>query len=137
MSIFSAINTSSTGLSTFRSWLDVISNNIANVSTATSTSGPAFQASYLKVQSIAPGDDGIGQGVESVSLPQSSAEGRMTYSPTNPLADKNGYIRMPDIDMAEQMTNLIMAQRGFQANASVVTRAKDVYQAAINIGKSS
>jgi flagellar basal-body rod protein FlgC len=135
MSIFSAINISQTGLSTMRSWLDVVSNNIANVNTARSTSGPAFQASYLNVQSIAGGSDGIGQGVESTSLPQGSAIGRVTYSPDNPLADKDGYVRMPDVDMSEQMGNLIMAQRGFQANAGVVTRAKDVYQAAINIGK--
>ncbi len=42
---------------------------------------------------------------------------------------------MPDIDMGEQMGNLIMAQRSFQANAAVVDRARDVYEAAINIGK--
>jgi flagellar basal-body rod protein FlgC len=42
---------------------------------------------------------------------------------------------MPDIDMAEQMGNLIMAQRAFQANAAVVDRARDTYLDAINIGK--
>jgi flagellar basal-body rod protein FlgC len=147
MSIFSAINTSTTGMDTFRSWLDVISNNIANISTARPTSGPAFQASYLQVQAIPGGtaegapptgndvEDNIGQGVESVSLPSSSATGRLTYSPQNPEADSKGYVRMPDIDMNEQMGDLIMAQRGFQANAGVVTRAKDVYAAAIGIGK--
>lgn len=135
MSIFSAINTSGSGLSTMRSWLDVISNNIANVNTVKPTSGPAFQASYLEVSEIADKGTGTGGGVEVADVRKSSAQGRLTYQPDNPLADAKGYVRLPDIDMGEQMGNLIMAQRGFQANAAVVDRARDVYEAAINIGK--
>lgn len=135
MTLFSAINASGTGLTTYRTWIDVLANNVANVNTARPTSGPAFQASYVEAQEIAGGPDGIGQGVEITSLPQGSAEGVLTYQPDNPLADENGYVRLPDIDMAEQMGNLIMAQRGFQANASVIERAKDTYLQAINIGK--
>lgn len=135
MSIFSAINTSGTGLSTMRSWLDVLANNIANVNTVKPTSGPAFQASYLEVSEIADDGTGTGGGVEVSDLRKSDPAGRLTYLPSSPLADANGYVRMPDIDMGEQMGNLIMAQRGFQANAAVVDRARDVYEAAINIGK--
>jgi flagellar basal-body rod protein FlgC len=139
MAIFSAMNTAGSGLATMRSWLDVLGNNIANINTVEPTSGKAFQASYLQVQEIA-GQDGsngldIGQGVEAVATPKTSAEGRLTYSPTNPLADKDGYVRMPDEDLSDQMGNLIMAQRAFQANAAVIDRAKDTYQAAIQIGK--
>ncbi|HEX2903045.1 MAG TPA: flagellar basal body rod protein FlgC [Jatrophihabitans sp.] len=139
MSIFSAMNTSGTGLSTMRSWLDVLANNIANVNTATPTSQNAFQASYVQVSEIngpgTAGTDGAGSGVEVAGLLKSSAQGRLTYQPDNPLADAKGYVRMPDIDMGEQMGNLIMAQRGFQANAAVIDRARTVYEAAINIGK--
>ena len=135
MSIFSAINTSGTGLSTMRSWLDVLANNIANVNTVKPTSGPAFQASYLEVSDIADDGTGTGGGVEVTDLRKSDPAGRLTYLPSSPLADAKGYVRLPDIDMGEQMGNLIMAQRGFQANAAVVDRARDVYEAAINIGK--
>jgi flagellar basal body rod protein FlgC len=47
----------------------------------------------------------------------------------------NGYVRLPDIDLGTQMADLIMAQRGYQANAAVVDRAKDSYQAALEIGR--
>ena len=143
MSIFGAMNASGTGMSTMRSWLDVLANNIANVNTVRPTSGKAFQASYVEVAEIAgnkadgpvsPGDS-AGKGVEVTTLRQGSAEGRLTYQPDNPLADKKGYVRLPDIDLGEQMGNLIMAQRGFQANAAVIDRARTVYEAAINIGK--
>ena len=46
-----------------------------------------------------------------------------------------GYVRMPDIDLGTQMADLIMAQRGYQANAAVVDRAKTAYEAALQIGK--
>ena len=58
------------------------------------------------------------------------------YDPTNAVADKDGYVRMPDIDLGEQMSTLIMAQRGYQANAAVVDRAKTSYEAALQIGRS-
>jgi flagellar basal-body rod protein FlgC len=57
------------------------------------------------------------------------------HQPDHPLADADGNVRYPDIDMASQMGQLIMAQRGYQANAAVVDRAKETYQAAIQIGR--
>jgi flagellar basal-body rod protein FlgC len=59
------------------------------------------------------------------------------YQPDSPLADAKGYIRMPDIDMASQMSQLIMAQRGFQAQSEVLRNAQDVYSSALSIGKQS
>jgi flagellar basal-body rod protein FlgC len=135
MSIFSAISTSGTGLSTFRTWIDVIANNMANINTIKPTSGAAFQAQFVQAQEQPAGADGVGAGVGVTALPLSSAQGRLTYQPTNPLADAKGYVRLPDIDMGEQMGNLIMAQRAFQANAAVVDRARETYLDAINIGK--
>ena len=44
---------------------------------------------------------------------------------------------MPDIDLGEQMSELIMAQRGFEANSNVVDRAKTMYQSALQIGRNS
>ena len=141
MSIFSAISTSGTGLSTFRTWIDVIANNMANINTIKPTSGAAFQAQYVQAQDIpaqaGPGGsaDGVGGGVSITALPLSSPQGRLTYQPDNPLADAQGNVLLPDIDMGEQMGNLIMAQRAFQANAAVVDRARETYLDAINIGK--
>jgi flagellar basal-body rod protein FlgC len=135
VSIFSAITTSGTGLSTFRTWIDVIANNMANINTVKPTSGAAFQAQYVQAQDIAGQSGGAGGGVSITALPLSSPQGRLTYQPDNPLADAQGNVLLPDIDMGEQMGNLIMAQRAFQANAAVVDRARETYLDAINIGK--
>ena len=97
---------------------------------ASRTNEEAFRARYVVAQEAADGN-----GVQVGGTALGSAEGRLVHEPTNPLADENGYVRYPDIDLGSQMGQLIMAQRGYQANLSVVDRARESYQAAIQIGR--
>jgi flagellar basal-body rod protein FlgC len=133
--VFDAMNSAGSGMSTYQTWLDAIADNISNVNTISPTSGNAFQAEYVQAQANPTGDGAVGGGVQVTGIAHSSAAGRLTYDPENPQADATGYVRLPDIDMGEQMGNLIMAQRAFQANASVVDRAQQTYQYAVDIGK--
>ncbi|RZU65543.1 flagellar basal-body rod protein FlgC [Microterricola gilva] len=126
---FDAIGIAGSAMTVHRKWLDAISDNIANINTATSTDGAAFQERFVLAQA---GEDG---GVFVAGTEQGDAEGRMVYEPEHPLADANGYVRYPNIDLGAQMSSLIMAQRGYQANAAVVDRAKESYQAALQIGR--
>ncbi|WP_163541801.1 flagellar basal body rod protein FlgC [Occultella kanbiaonis] len=126
---FDAIGVAGTGLTVHRKWLDAISDNIANVNTVTSTDGEAFRARYVLANA---GEDG---GVYVQGAAYGDAEGRLVHEPDHPLADADGYVRYPDIDMAAQMSQLILAQRGYQASAAVVDRAKDTYTAALQIGR--
>ncbi|MBX3099302.1 MAG: flagellar basal body rod protein FlgC [Salinibacterium sp.] len=126
-----AIAIAGTALTVHRKWLDAISDNIANVNTVRATNEQAFQARYI----IAKAGEGT-TGVYVEAAAESKSEGRLVYEPNHPLADAEGYVRYPDIDLGQQMGNLIMAQRGYEANAAVVDRAKSTYEAAIQIGKS-
>ena len=132
MPIFDSIGIAATGATTYRKWLDAVSDNISNMNDAVSPSAAAFQARYVVAQ---PASDGNGVQVGGIAL--GSAEGRLVYEPDNPLADGKGYVRYPDIDLSDQMGQLIMAQRGYQANLSVVDRAKDAYQAALQLGRNA
>ncbi|HEV7848756.1 MAG TPA: flagellar basal body rod C-terminal domain-containing protein [Mycetocola sp.] len=127
---FDAIGIAGTALTVHRKWLDAVSDNLANANTVTSTDGDAFQARYV----LAQAGEGT-SGVHVAGAAYGDPEGRMVHQPDHPLADADGYVRYPDIDMASQMGQLIMAQRGYQANAAVVDRAKETYQAAIQIGR--
>jgi flagellar basal-body rod protein FlgC len=129
MSIFEAIGIAGSGADVYRKWLDAVSDNIANLNTVEPTSQKAFQARYV-IASAMPGG-----GAQVTGAAFGSATGRLVYDPTNPLADKKGYVRYPDIDLSSQMTQLIMAQRGYQANLAVVDRAKDSYNAALQLGR--
>lgn len=133
--MYDAISTAGTGINVMQTWIDTLGNNIANINDVSPTSGPAFQATFVQAQALQTGADGVGGGVRVTALPQGSAAGRLTYDPQNPIADAQGYVRRPDIDLSQQMGDLIMAQRAYQANATVVNRAKDVYESGIAIGK--
>ncbi|MEV6344517.1 flagellar basal body rod C-terminal domain-containing protein [Actinoplanes sp. NPDC051851] len=130
MSIFNAIGVAGTGVTVYRKWLDAVSDNIANMNTTSRTSENAFQARYVEAREAQDGN-----GAEVAGVQFGSAEGILTYAPDDPLADAQGYVRKPDIDMGSQMAQMMMAQRSYQANLSVVDRARDAYSAAINLGK--
>ena len=133
MTIFSALGVAGTGMVTSRKWLDAISDNLANINDVSRTSDKAYQARYIEAKPLAYGADPGGVQVSGVLL--GSAAGRTVYMPDHPLADKDGYVRTPDIDMASQMTQLIMAQRGYQANVAALDRAKAAYETALAFGK--
>ena len=133
--MFNCIDTSGSGLNTYQTWIDAIANNIANVNTTEPMTGNAFQAEFIQAQAAPTGANGVGTGVEVTGIRGSSPKGIVTYDPSDPNADATGYVRRPDMDMSEQMGNLIMAQRAYQANASVVDRSTSMYESAIDIGK--
>jgi flagellar basal-body rod protein FlgC len=135
---FGAIGIAGTGLTVYRKWLDAVSDNITNMNNASPTSGDAFQARYVLAQAQTDGQTGQGAGVAvGGAVLSGSREGRVVYEPNNPLADGNGMVRYPDIDLGSQMTQMIMAQRGYQANLAVVDRARNAYEAALQLGRNS
>ena len=116
--------------------MSALADNIANINTVKPMSQTAYQEKFVVAQErqTLPGEAiGVGGGVEPVAVELGDGTGNVTYDPTNPLADKQGLVRRPSEDLADQMTNLVIAQRGYQLNLSVVSRAKDSYQQALNI----
>ena len=133
MGVFDTLGISGSGLLAHRKWLDAVSDNIANINTTSRTNENAFQERFINAQAV---DYGSGSGgVRVAGTEFGSGEGRLVFEPDNPLADKDGYVKYPDIDLGEQMTQLLMAQRGYQANLAVVERATSAYQAALQLGK--
>jgi flagellar basal-body rod protein FlgC len=132
--VFEAVNISGTGLWVHQKWLDAISDNIANVNTVRPYDQPAFQARYVVAAAVEDGGTGTGVTVAGVSL--GDAAGKLVYDPTHPLRDpETNLVRLPDIDLGEQMSTMIMAQRGYQANIANLDRVRETYQAAIQMGR--
>jgi flagellar basal-body rod protein FlgC len=131
--MFQALNISGSGMEVHKLWMTAISDNIANINTVRPTSENAFQARY--VQAVALENGGVGGGVTVGGIELGSAEGRLVQDPANPMADAKGFVREPDIDLGDQMTEMIMAQRGYQANISNMDRVRSAYQAAIQMGR--
>lgn len=133
--MFDIFAVSGSGVNLNRTWIDAISDNLANINTVRPTSEAAFQARYVVAQAV-NADSGNPGGVQVAGIALGDPNGQLVYDPQNPLADAQGMVRRPDIDMGQQMTELIMAQRGYQANLAVVQRATDAYNAALQLGRS-
>jgi flagellar basal-body rod protein FlgC len=134
--MFNAIGTAGTGLQTYHTWLDAIANNIANMNDTAPSNGQVFHEEYVQIGAIGGGPDGAGAGVQVTGL-KDGPNGQLVPDPGNPIADGQGYVRRADVDLNEQMGDMIMAQRAFQANANVIDQAKEAYQAALSIGKNT
>ena len=151
MGLFTAINIASSGMSAQRTRADVISDNMANVSTTRTTEGGPFRRSRVvmrpRVQSpywrspFLPEslDNGVGAGVRIAEIQKDyKTENKLVYDPTHPDAIKSGpregYVEMPNVDVVSEMVDLIAAQRAYEANAAVVDGAKAMFQKALEIG---
>ena len=133
MSVFDTLGISGSGLLVHRKWLDAVSDNMANINTVNPFEQEAFRERLIVAQSV---DYGSGEGGVRVARAEfGDPEGRIVHDPTHPMANEEGYVRYPDIDMGDQMVSLLMAQRGYQANLAVVERATNAYQAALQLGK--
>jgi flagellar basal-body rod protein FlgC len=133
--MFDALNISSSGLLVHRKWLDAVSDNMANINTVNPYDEAPFRERLIVAQA---NEYGSGEGGVRTAQTQFGGDpnGRVVYEPDHPMANKDGYVRYPDVDLGDQMVQLLMAQRGYQANLAVVDRAQDAYKAAIQVGRS-
>jgi flagellar basal-body rod protein FlgC len=130
MSMFGAIDAASSGVALGRTWMDSISDNVANVNTVRPAGQEPYRAREVVARSL-PGTDGVAVAGET----EQGGAPEVVYDPENPLADKDGYVTRPVVDLASEMTNLLVASRLYQANLSVISSAREAYQAALSIGK--
>ena len=134
MAIFDTLGISASGLMVNRKWMDAVSDNMSNLNTVNPYDQAPFQERLVVAQAVDYGSGTGGARVARVAF-GGDPQGRIVYEPDNPMANEDGYVRYPDIDMGDQMVSLMMAQRGYQANLAVVERATNAYQAALRLGK--
>jgi flagellar basal-body rod protein FlgC len=134
MAIFDTLGIAGSSLMVHRKWMDAVSDNMANINTVNPYEDEPFRERLIVAQAV---DYGSGEGGVRVARAEfgGDPEGRVVYEPDHALANEEGYVRYPDIDMGDQMVALMMAQRGYQANLAVVERATASYQAALQLGK--
>lgn len=143
MGLFDPISSAETGVNVSQTWMDAISDNIANMGDVTSTSQGAYQTRFVVASDI-PGQvegTGAGAGTESQigggtqvdGIALGSPAGVLEYDPSSPLADKQGMVRAANVDLGQQMTDMMMAQRGYEANLATISQAETAYQAALGL----
>lgn len=138
MSSFGAMQIGRTGVGFANHWIDSIAHNLANANTPSAPGEEPFRAQRPVAQATRGGpfaDSGSGVHLAAKLL----QEGDPTYvnDPTHPMADADGNVAMPVMDMSGQMVDLMIAQRHYQANMRTVQSAREAYQAALRLGSRS
>ena len=149
MGLFQPFDIAATGMTAQRFRMDIIAENIANVSTTrTENGGPyrrkivTFQEKELKngvasFRNILKDRTNYynGNGVKVTKVSEDTeTDFIMEYDPSHPDADENGYIRYPNVNTVTEMTNLIDASRSYEANTTAFQAIKSMAQSGIQVG---
>lgn len=128
MSAFSSINIARTGVGFSHFWIDTIADNIANLNTVSSGDQEPFRARMLLAQSL------VGGGVAVGGTRLAEDEVTRISDPGNPLADADGNVALPVVDISTEMSNLMIANRTYQANLRVIESSREAYASALRLG---
>ena len=133
---FSGMDIANTGLGFNKYWLDNVAHNLANVNTLRPGDEDPFRARVVIAQPIDEGHFAeSGDGVRVREVLEQEGEAALVYAPEHPLANADGYLVRPVVDLAGQMTDLMIAQRAYQTNARSMQASKEAYEAALQIGQ--
>ncbi|MFA9446411.1 flagellar basal body rod protein FlgC [Egicoccus sp. AB-alg6-2] len=132
---FSSMNIGRTGVGFAHNWLDAIAHNIANANTETTPGQEPFRALQLVARPLGGGPfASTGSGVYVAQQVRAGGDPALAYDPANPLADADGMVAKPVVELGSQMVDMMIAQRSYQANLRTVESAKEAYQAALRLG---
>lgn len=131
---FSSIDIARSGLGFNKFWMDTIAHNISNINTMTNPGQEPFRALMVVAMPISQ-NSGAGGGVTVSQVVAQQGDPALTVDPDNPLADANGNVAAPVVDLGSQMGDLIMASRSYQANMSVFKEARQSLEAASSLGR--
>jgi flagellar basal-body rod protein FlgC len=117
--------------------LNTVASNLANAQTISGSADTAYHALRPVFETNYPGnqaDSGLAS-VDAVEVQQSKAEVEKRYSPSNPLADKDGYVYGTNVDTNEEWVDMLEASRQYQNNIEVLSTAKSLMLKTLSIGK--
>ncbi|MFH1982243.1 MAG: flagellar basal body rod protein FlgC [Pseudomonadota bacterium] len=145
MNFLSSLNISASGLTAQRMRMNVINSNLANMhTTRTAEGGPYVRKDVVfAARSASTGfndelqdqlKDGL-NGVRVVGVINDEKPPLLKYDPNHPDADGRGYVKLPNINLMEEMVNLMSASRSYEANVTAIKATKSMATKALEIGR--
>jgi flagellar basal-body rod protein FlgC len=129
--------------------MDVIAENMANMNTTRTQTGEPYRRRYVVFQEV-DGSNRPGRsfeaffnraqnrsagGVKVASIGTDMSEFHVDFNPAHPDADENGNVRMPNIDVVQEMTDMMAAFRAYEANITALNTMKDMAVRTLEIGR--
>jgi flagellar basal-body rod protein FlgC len=141
MSLFSVFNTAGSGLNAQTIRLNTTASNLANAESVNGDPSKVYRARQPVFQTMMDssesGNDGEASaaGVRVLGVVESTAPPTMRYQPDHPLANKDGYVYVSNVNPIEEMTNMISANRTFSTNVEAINTARDLLLKTISMGR--
>lgn len=132
---FSIFSVSGSALMAQTQRMNVSASNLANADSVTSTSGQAYRAKQVIFQVDDNGYSNSVAGVKVAQVIEDPAPMNLVYEPNHPLANEQGYIQKPNVDVVAEMVNTISASRSYQANVEVINTAKSLMLKTLTLGQ--
>lgn len=145
MDFLKSMAVAASGMSAQRLRMNVISSNLANVSSTKTEGGGPYRRQEV-VFSAQPIEKKFGRELKSAldrqlqmvrvsRIQQDRTPFRLVYNPNHPHADQNGYVRMPNVNLIREMANMIDASRGYEANLAVLSTTKNMALKALELAR--
>lgn len=139
MSLFKVFDIAGSALSAQSVRINTTASNMANANSASSSSGstyrarnPVFTPMIMNEFSIGGGEIG---GVKVDGIVESEAPLKREYQPQHPMADGDGYVFLPNVNVIEEMANMISASRSYQTSVEVMEASKRMLQQTLSLGQ--
>jgi flagellar basal-body rod protein FlgC len=138
MSLFNVFTISGTGMSAQSLRLNTTASNIANADSVSSSVDKTYRARHpvfaAEMQKAAAGQNEA-VGVQVLGVVESNKPLNVEYAPDHPMADGEGYIYKPNVNVIEEMTNMISASRSYQTNVKMAESAKNMLNKTLQLGQ--
>jgi flagellar basal-body rod protein FlgC len=137
MSMFKIFDTAATGMSAQSLRLNLVASNMANADAVSSSIDQTYRARQPVFQTLLDqsNPDAAATGVKMMGVVESQAPLVQEYAPDHPLANEDGYIFRPNVNLVEEMANMMSASRTYQSNVEVANAAKQLLIATIQMGQ--
>lgn len=137
MEILSGIDVTADALEAQKTRLDIVAQNIANAQTTRTPSGGPYQRKVVSFETELVRQAG-GAPLESVSVASITGDptpGQRVYNPQHPDAGPDGFVNMPNVNLAYEMVDMVTASRAYEANLSFAKNARQMAEKTLEIGK--
>lgn len=136
MDSFGVFKVSASALAAQRQRMNIIASNMANAhSTKTEEGGPYRRRdAVFSSELMGASAEGL-EGVKVVDVVKDPTPPKMVYDPGHPDADKNGFVAMPNVNVIEEMVNMMMASRAYEASVSAFTMSKSMLMKTLDLLK--
>jgi flagellar basal-body rod protein FlgC len=144
MSFFDAISVAASGLTAESVRMNVTAENLANAETTNGPNGQPYTPQQVVLQQAGGGfgsalagalGGAAPGGVQVAGIVNDPNPYQQVYDPSNPSANKQGYVKMPNISTVTEMTNMIDEQNSYQADVTAMSTAKSMYTDSLTLLK--